>query len=63
MLVIVLVFLSSIIIFGKIIDTVSGGCSPVNCLSQTRRNLTVEFLDLNFESLRKYFRIQFSMKI
>ena len=26
----------------------SGGSNPVNWLSQTRRNLTVEFLDLNF---------------
>ena len=31
----------------------SGGCNPVNCLSQTRRNLTIEFLDLNFTSRRK----------
>ena len=31
----------------------SGGCSPVNCLSQTRRNLAIEFLGLNFSSRRK----------
>ena len=30
----------------------SGGCSPVNWLSQTRRNLTIEFLGLNFVSRR-----------
>ena len=31
----------------------SGGCNPVNWLGQTRRNLTIEFLDLNFASRRK----------
>ena len=31
----------------------SGGCNPINCLSQTTRNLTIEFLDLNFASRRK----------
>ena len=29
--------------FGKVYN--SGGCNPVNWLSQTRRNLTIEFLD------------------
>ena len=31
----------------------SGGCSPVKWLSQTRRNLIIESLDLNFASRRK----------
>ena len=26
----------------------SGGCSPVNWLSQTKRNLAIEYLNLNF---------------
>ena len=35
---------------------ISGGCSPVDWLSQTRRNLTTEFLDLKFESSRKLYK-------
>ena len=33
--------------------TASVGCSPANWLSQTRRNLTIEFLNLNFASRKK----------
>ena len=29
------------------------GCSSINWFSQTRRNLTIEFLDLNFTNRRK----------
>ena len=39
--------------FWKIFRQSNGGCSPVNWLSQTRRKLTIEFLDLNFASRRK----------
>ena len=35
---------------------ISGGCSPVNWVSPTRRNFTIEFLDLNFASRRKLFK-------
>ena len=31
----------------------SSGCNPVNCLSQTRRNLTTEHLNLNFVTTPK----------
>ena len=31
----------------------SGGCDPVNWLSQTRRNLTIEYLNLNFVTTPK----------
>ena len=31
----------------------SSGCNPVNCLSQTRRNLTIEYLNLNFVTTPK----------
>ena len=31
----------------------SGGCSPVNWLSQTRINLTINFLNLNFANRKK----------
>ena len=37
----------------KLVEQNTGGCSPVNWLSQTRRNVTIEFLDLNFWSRRK----------
>ena len=42
----------------------SGGCIPVSWLSQTRRNLTTEFLDLNFASRTKccVIRILYPMK-
>ena len=31
----------------------NGGCNPVNWLSQTRRNLTIEYLNLNFVTTLK----------
>ena len=31
----------------------NGGCDPVNWLSQTRRNLTIEYLNLNFVTTPK----------
>ena len=31
----------------------NSGCNPVNCLSQTRRNLTTEYLNLNFVTTPK----------
>ena len=31
----------------------SGGCDPVNWLSQTRRNLAIEYLNLNFVTTPK----------
>ena len=39
------------------------GPSPVNWLSQIRRNLTIEFLDLNFASRKNYVKTQYSMEI
>ena len=38
---------------GVSINSSSGGCNQLNWLSQTRRNLTVEFMDLNFASRRE----------
>ena len=35
------------------INIVSGGCNTVNWLSQTRRNLTIEYLNLNFVTTPK----------
>ena len=45
-------------IFGcfDVVAYISGGCSPVNWVSPTRRNFTIEFLDLNFASRRKLFK-------
>ena len=37
----------------KKMDQASGGCSPVNWLRQTRRNVAIEFLDLNFARRKK----------
>ena len=37
----------------KITYRFSGGCNPVNWLSQTRRNLTIEYLNLNFVTTPK----------
>ena len=34
-------------------EHISGGCNPVNWLSQTRRNLTTEYLNLNFVTTPK----------
>ena len=31
----------------------SGGCSPVNWLNQTSKNLTIEYLNLNFVTTQK----------
>ena len=30
-----------------------GGCSPINWLSQTKTNLTLEYMNLNFASATK----------
>ena len=38
---------------GVSINSFSGGCNPLNWLSQTRRNLTIGFMDFNFASRRK----------
>ena len=35
------------------VDLYSGGCSPVDWLSQTRRNLTIEYPNLNFVATPK----------
>ena len=39
--------------FGEKKQENSGGCNPVNWLSQTRRNLAIEYLNLNLVTTPK----------
>ena len=36
-----------------LIECTSGGCNPVNWLNQTRINLTIEYLNMNFVTTGK----------
>ena len=35
------------------VTSYSGGCNPINWSNQTRRNLTIEYLNLNFVTIPK----------